>query len=319
MSVLAHAVALAVWVQVNHQASGAISISRKHGGMTVQLLKAPQAHPLVKPAPAAPTAALATAARATSVRKADQPKAIASQDALPQLVRPPSGVPMATVDATPRPGTHADKPNPAATSAPSNNEASSPTLQAAPIAAQPPASATAAAAASTGASQAEAAAAPPPASPTPPAANPGARFASLFAPLVSQPMGHGKWHSNTPSFRPPQEVQAAMQREQAIAGLRQAVQRQSEHWQALLGARALAGRCDIRLSLERQGMQLRCTSDEDFARLAGSLQGVLNIHPDLAPQASDSCLLAQGHDLAWVACESQSAPASGLAAGADRP
>lgn len=93
-----------------------------------------------------------------------------------------------------------------------------------------------------------------------------------------------------------------MQREQAVAGTRQAVQRQTEQLQQQLQTQPLKDHCDIRLSLERQRAQVRCAAEEDLSRLAAAFQGALQLTPTLPPQPDDSCLAARDRTVAWADC-----------------
>lgn len=267
LSVLAHALALAVWLHANRHDSGPLRISRQHGGITVQLVS-------MRRQSATQSAAQAQPSRGAVAQSFRSAKADAPAPGRKAAAQPAQ---------TPTAATAGDVAHAAAIALPPD----------AAVPAVPAASASVTSQASVDA---------PEAAPAPmPAAKPGARFASLFAPLVSQPIGHGRWHSAT-APRPPQEAMAAMQREQAIAGIRQAVLRQAEHLQGLLQDQALQGGCDARLSLDRQLAQLRCDSSADLPRLAAALQGALRLSEALPPLPSDTCLRASGSTLSWVDC-----------------
>lgn len=136
--------------------------------------------------------------------------------------------------------------------------------------------------------------------PAAPAEQPGARFANLFAPIISRPLGRGRW--NAPQPLVPSPAESAMQREQAIQGTRQALANRVEALRAQLRATTLAGTCQIQVSLERQAAQLDCTDAGDRQRLAALLQGIVNLQTAAAGPAYDACLKASATDIQWAPC-----------------
>jgi hypothetical protein len=141
---------------------------------------------------------------------------------------------------------------------------------------------------------------PPPAQPSLAAEQPGARFANLFAPIVSRPLGHGRWSAQPMNM--PVQAQAAMQREQAIQGLRRAIQMRTEALRAELQAQPLSGHCEMRLALERQTARVQCDQEADQQRLMARLGDVVHIQPDMAQGPSDSCLALSERALQWQDC-----------------
>lgn len=130
---------------------------------------------------------------------------------------------------------------------------------------------------------------------------PGARFANLFAPIISRPLGRGRWQTrpSAPAF---DERDAAMQREQAIQGTRQALYQRVEALRQSLHQAPLVGRCAIRISLTQQAAQLDCTEQVDLQRLSPQFGTVLSLQARGTPVQADSCLVVQQFELRWQAC-----------------
>lgn len=105
----------------------------------------------------------------------------------------------------------------------------------------------------------------------------------------------------------PPDVSAAMQREQAIEGLRQSLLARLDALKAQLSGQPLLGRCEIRVSLERQMAQLQCQQALDTPRIAPLLGSMLTLADSLAPQAADSCLQVSETSWNWTPCPASSA------------
>jgi len=93
-----------------------------------------------------------------------------------------------------------------------------------------------------------------------------------------------------------------MQREQAIQGLRQAVQLRTEALRTELQTHPLSGACAIRLTLERQTAGIQCSQAQDQTRAVAMLSGILRIQPDMAPDPSDSCIQIDAQSIRWESC-----------------
>lgn len=130
---------------------------------------------------------------------------------------------------------------------------------------------------------------------------PGARFASLFAPIISRPMGRGRWQARpaTPAI---DETSSAMQREQAIQGTRQALLQRLETIRPSLHQTPLHGRCAVRISLSQQAAQMDCTEQADLQRLSPQIGSVLALRPHEAPLQPESCLVLQQNEIRWQEC-----------------
>lgn len=278
LSVLAHALLLAGWLYGQRAHEAPSSVGQKRGSLTVTLLAPVQ--PKARPAQASPPADLHTPPPRTAP------------------VQTPTTHEAASLQAAARPATAlaalAEPPGPVAPAAP--------TPEAPTTAPSPGALAPALAQASADVASAPAASAPPAAKPptAAPAEQPGARFANLFAPIISRPLGRGRW--NAPQPLVPSQAESAMQREQAIQGTRQALTSRVEALRAQLRATALTGTCQIQVSLERQAAQLDCTDAGDRQRLAALLQGIVNRQTAAASPAYDACLKASATDIQWAPC-----------------
>lgn len=280
LSVLAHALLLAGWLYGQRAHEAPSSVGQKRGSLTVTLLAPVQ--PKARPAQASPAADLHTPPPRTAQVQAPTTHAAAPLQAaarpapaLAALAEPPG--PVAPAPAAPTPEAPTTAPSPGAL-APALAQASA-DVASAPAASAPPA------------------AKPPTAAP---AEQPGARFANLFAPIISRPLGRGRW--NAPQPLVPSPAESAMQREQAIQGTRQALASRVEALRAQLRATALAGTCQIQVSLERQAAQLDCTDAGDRQRLAALLQGIVNLQTAAASPAYDACLKASATDIQWAPC-----------------
>lgn len=271
LSVLAHALALGLWLHSRMNEGSPPSIGQKRGGLMVTLLPpspAPQSlHRTGKPAaPAVAPPHPAIAPRTLPRALAASPDAQATAPHAPEPQPDPAPHHEAAVQAAP-------------STAPTAHEEDNTAAQAFPAL-----------------------------KPTPPletsAERPGARFASLFAPIVSRPMGHGRWNTS-PAPMPP-DTSAAMQREQAIQGLRQALTTRVGTLTAQMRLEPLSGSCDIRISLDSQTGQLTCSDPADLQKVSPSLSGLITLAATFHAQANDTCMKASGTDIIWVTCPAAS-------------
>ncbi len=269
LSILAHALVLAGWLYGQRAHEGPSSVGQRRGSLTVTLL-AP-VPPSARPAQATVAADLPTNHRSARVQAPTTHHAVSQQTAARQPLTPALPTPVAPTPEAPT------APSPVAivpALAQANADAAS-----APSATAPPATR------ATAATSAE---------------QPGARFANLFAPIISRPLGHGRW--NAPQPLVPAQAEAAMQREQAIQGTRQALTSRVEALRAQLRATALTGACQIQVSLERQVAQLDCTDAGDRQRLASLLQGIVTLQAAATGLAYDACLKVSATDIQWATC-----------------
>ncbi|MBI2732276.1 MAG: hypothetical protein HYX44_02880 [Aquabacterium sp.] len=130
---------------------------------------------------------------------------------------------------------------------------------------------------------------------------PGARFANLFAPIVSRPLGRGGWQAR-PTAIEANPATAAMQREQAIQGTRQALAQRMEAMRPWLREAPLQGRCEVRIALAQHAAQLNCTEAADLQRLSPQFASLLSLQPAAASLAADACLLIQASEMGWQDC-----------------
>lgn len=267
LSVLAHGLALAGWFYVHQALQGPASIGQKRGSLSVRLLTtSASTAPLRSVVATRPDPSLATRTGARQVLAHPQTEA---------------AVLASTVSVSPK---TADALMPIS-----------------PITEQP-VLAEAAMVPASSASQAQMASTQ--ATPANPVAEPpGARFASLFAPIISRPLGRGRWSSAPmqPQMIPVAQA-AAMQREQAIQGIRQALGQRVERMKADLRATPLAQSCDIAISLERQSGQVRCQQPQDVRWVSAQLSDLLTLQPGSLAMAGDNCLRVASSDLSWVNC-----------------
>ena len=144
--------------------------------------------------------------------------------------------------------------------------------------------------------------------PAPPPQQPGATFANLFAPIINQPMGRGRWGAAPPREEPPPEAALAMQRAQAMQSLRQLLSERFVQWQAQWRQAPLQQACDIRLSLEQRSAQINCSAPQDQATVLSQFNELFSIQPAGTHLASDSCLHVQEASISWPPCPEGPSP-----------
>ena len=153
-------------------------------------------------------------------------------------------------------------------------------------------------------------AAPPKAAPAPataatPVEAPGARFASLFAPIVHAPMGSGRWASartNAPAPVPPEQQQA-----QAVAALRGALAARFASLAEQLRIAQAQIACDLVIDIERRIGQIECEDDQQRSLAWGHFQGTLAA--GLVSEAAQRlCLRLSGQQVQDATCASAATP-----------
>jgi len=112
-----------------------------------------------------------------------------------------------------------------------------------------------------------------PSPPPPPDAVPGARFASLFAPIVHAPIGNGSWASRR-QVAPPPSLDAEAQRAQSLMALRNALRSRLAD-----PAEALPMECELAIDVEHRIGDLSCADVRAQAMVWGRLQGLLAAGP----------------------------------------
>jgi hypothetical protein len=284
LSLFAHAAAVSALAWVMHD-SGPVSMGRQKGGMAVTLVTA-----RVKDVEAARAASVDAAKVRPVYPTAPLPAAghrPYRQTTSPSPSPTPSPIPDALASLTPAPLPA----NPSADMTEKRAEASTPD-----IARTEPKSETSAPS--------------DPASPAPlksptPEARPGAAFATLFAPIVSRPIGRGRWRPAPTQPIQPTQMSADMQREQALQAMQQSLNARVGSMQRVLPGAPLIGHCEVRVDLERRLAQLSCTKAEDEPRLIAMLSGLAT-----ASKVSDGaklvCLQADVQQIGWQDCTRQS-------------
>lgn len=127
----------------------------------------------------------------------------------------------------------------------------------------------------------------PPAVPIPPQPQPGSAFTSLFAPILSQPLGRGRWGAPPRHMPPPDPMQL---RQQAWLALT------TDLRQRLEGLPHAT--CDINLDADSREGEVQCASPEDTAQAWALLQGLLRPGSARPVGASALCLrLSSGQTL----------------------
>jgi hypothetical protein len=132
-----------------------------------------------------------------------------------------------------------------------------------------------------------------PSPPPPPDATPGARFASLFAPVVHAPIGHGSWTSRRPSVPMP-VPDAQAQRAQSLMALRTALQ-------SRLADTPSQADCALAVDVEHRVADLACADTQTQTLVWGRLQGLLAAGP--VERGSDAlCLQLSGTRIGEADC-----------------
>lgn len=141
---------------------------------------------------------------------------------------------------------------------------------------------------------------------TPPLARPGAAFASLFAPIISRPIGTGRW--GAPPSPPPEIHPDQMARQQALAARRANVMQRIQGLQMVLMQQPLHEGCDVQLVVATAQGLVQCTQADDAARVAGQLSEFLSQGTPSASTQADLCLSLDGNRVTSRACSAPTPP-----------
>lgn len=140
---------------------------------------------------------------------------------------------------------------------------------------------------------------------SPAAEPPGARFASLFAPIVHAPMGNGRWTSRRPPTTPP--VAPEQQREQAVMALRATLAARFTSLAEQLRVAQARIACELVIDIERHIGQIECEDEQQRAFAWGHFQGTLAA--GLVSQAAQRwCLRLSGQQVLDAACAAPPTP-----------
>lgn len=146
---------------------------------------------------------------------------------------------------------------------------------------------------------------PPPAVTPPQQTPPGTTWTGLFAPLISKPLGRGRWGGMAPP-PPPTQQDPALQQAQALQARRAALMQRLQTLGTLLAQTPLQGECQVELALASPHGQVSCPSAND----ANLVRSVLNDflpsaqEPATPPPPTESiCLHLIQARLDWVACQ----------------
>ncbi len=143
---------------------------------------------------------------------------------------------------------------------------------------------------------------------TPPVEQPGARFASLFAPIVHAPIGQGRWTSRrsaSPAPLPPEQ-----QREHALMALRAALAARFASMAEQLRVAQAQIACDLVIDIERHIGQIDCEDDPTGQQQTlawGHLQGTL-VAGLVSDAAQRLCLRLSGQQVLDTGCASPPTP-----------
>lgn len=141
--------------------------------------------------------------------------------------------------------------------------------------------------------------------PAPVDARPGARFASLFAPILSQPMGHGRWGARPRPVMPPPDPE--QMRQQAMAALASDLMQRLDAFRAVRMSQGQTLRCDVRVQADSREALLACDSAEDDALLWGVLRGLLRQATNDTPDVAASlCIQVNATQTLMQTCQNSS-------------
>lgn len=138
--------------------------------------------------------------------------------------------------------------------------------------------------------------------PAPAASQAGATLASMFAPVISRPIGRGRWMSSVAPA--PMPLGPDVQRLQAMDNIRRQLLDRITPLGQQLQNQALAGACKLRIALMQQTAQLSCTQDADQARIWPALQGLVRAEPpDSHSSQADLCWQLEGSQITSAPCD----------------
>jgi hypothetical protein len=146
--------------------------------------------------------------------------------------------------------------------------------------------------------------------PAPAEAKPGARFASLFAPITHAPMGQGRWMSSSQRAVPPAPLPPQQQREEALMALRAALAARFAALAEQLRAAQARVACELVIDIERHIGQINCEEDPSGQQQAlawGHLQGTLAAGL-VSDAAQRLCLRLSGQQVLDTGCATPPSP-----------
>lgn len=148
------------------------------------------------------------------------------------------------------------------------------------------------------------------ATPAPAASQAGATFASMFAPVISRPIGRGRWMASVAPA--PTPLGPDVQRLQAMDNVRRQLLDRITPLSQQLQNEGLAGACKLRIALAQQTAQLSCTQEADQARIWPALQGLVRAEPpDSHSSQADLCWQLEGRQITSTSCDASTpAPTS---------
>lgn len=135
---------------------------------------------------------------------------------------------------------------------------------------------------------------------TPPASAPGASFANLFAPIISRPMGRGRW--TAPPIQVPPTAVPDLQRQQAAQARRDQLMQNIQWIQRQLELTPLTEGCLIQVSLQQSNGEVRCSDPGDQDRIRSAMSSLLltGLQPNVP---SEVCLQLRHHTIDWLDCQ----------------
>jgi DNA-binding transcriptional regulator YdaS (Cro superfamily) len=135
---------------------------------------------------------------------------------------------------------------------------------------------------------------------------PGARFASLFAPITHAPMGQGRWMSSQRAA-PAAALPPQQQREQALMALRAALAARFATLAEQLRAAHAQIACELVIDIERHIGQIDCDDHQQQALAWGHLQGTLAAGL-VSDAAQRLCLRLSGQQVLDTGCATPPTP-----------
>jgi hypothetical protein len=114
-------------------------------------------------------------------------------------------------------------------------------------------------------------------------------------------MGRGRWFS-APTKQPNPAPEVAMQREQALQSVRQALMDRIEQLKGHLLAHPLTSTCDIRIDLNQKWATIACSDQNDQSQVWAYLNGLL-MAAQTDATTTDACLRVEMTTVNWLPCQ----------------
>lgn len=150
-----------------------------------------------------------------------------------------------------------------------------------------------------------------PANPSPPlpttapaSTPPGATFANLFAPIISRPMGRGRWGAPPPRIEPPQDHDLI--RQQALQARRDQLTQTLRWLETQLYQTPLNNTCQVHVALSQTAGTATCSDSIDQNRITQVLTGFLSEEQSHAIPP-EICLTLANSRIEWTPCPQVSA------------